>query len=151
MHKSLIALAPLALTGILVTSWGGSQADSAYCKDLETDRAMFYALGQGDIAELDDSFAELHKLADEAPEEVADEWKVVIDGITTLTEALEEAGLSLETVATMQPGELPKGVDIADVQAILPKLQEFGGAEMNEASEAIDKHANEECGFTLYG
>ena len=148
MRKTLTALAPLALLAGLLTGCGGSES-SAYCEDLKADKAEFETLAGGDVGKLGDAFAALHKLADEAPDEVADDWKTLDEGITTMEKALDEAGITLDDLAAMQKGEMPEGVDMAAVQELGPKLEEFGGAEMTEASQAIDKHAQDECGVTL--
>lgn len=148
MRKTLTALAPLALVAGLLTGCGGSE-DSAYCEDLEANQAQFEAMAGGDIAELEDAFAAMRKLADEAPDEVADEWRTVDEGITAMTDALDEAGVSLDDLAAIQAGDIPEDVDMAAVQELGPKLEEFGGEAMTEASQAIDKHAEDECGVTL--
>ena len=149
MRKTLTALAPLALVAGLLTGCGGGDEDSAYCKDLKANKAQFEAMADGDIGKLEDAFAAMHKLADEAPDSVADDWKTVDEGVTAMTDALDEAGVSLDDLAKIQAGEIPDGVDMSAVQKLGPELEKFGGEEMTKASEAIDKHAADECGVTL--
>ncbi len=67
----------------------------------------------GDASELGDAFDALHKLADEAPDEVQDDWKTIDDAITSLEDAMDEAGLSPDDLAGLQNGQLPKDVDMA--------------------------------------
>ncbi len=149
MRKTLTALAPLALVAGLLTGCGGGSEDSAYCKDLKADKAQFESLSGGDAGQLEDAFSAMHDLAAEAPDEVADEWKVIDDGIQAMQDALDEAGLSLDDLAGLQSGDLPEGVDLQAMQELGTKLQEFGGEEMSKASDAIDKHAQDTCGVTL--
>jgi hypothetical protein len=150
MRKTLTALAPLALVAGLLTGCGGSSSeDSAYCTDLKSAKTKFESFSSGDVAQLGDAFSTMHDLAAEAPDEVADDWKVIDDGITAMKDALAEAGLGLDDLTALQKGEIPDGVDVSKLQDLAPKLQEFGGDDMTKASEAIDKNAQDACGFKL--
>jgi hypothetical protein len=152
MWKTSVALGSLALVAGLsagCTSDDASAADSAYCTDFKADKTKFQALTGDDIAKLGDAFEEIHQLAGEAPEEVADDWKVIDDAFTAFTDALEEAGVTFDDLAVMQTGEIPDGVDLADLEALAAKLESFGGPEMEKAGEAIERHAKDKCGVVF--
>ena len=54
-------------------------------------------------------------LADEAPEDIRDEWKTVIDAVAGLQEALEDAGVDPATYDRDHP---PEGLSQAEQDAI---------------------------------
>jgi hypothetical protein len=150
MWKPLTALAPLALVaGLLAGCNDDSSGASPYCVDLRSDKAGFEALSDDDIDKLDAAFKEIHRLAAEAPEAVADAWKTIDDGVTATTDALAEAGISLDDLAALQDGEIPEDVDLTALAELTPKLEAFGGPEMEKAAAAIERHAKDECGVTL--
>ena len=152
MHtRTLSTLAVLALSAGLLTACGGSSSD-AYCSELKSDKVYFESIGSGDnIGKIDQAFEKFHSLADKAPDEVADDWKVLDDAITTVQKALKDAGVTFADLAKAQSGQLPKGVDPAKLQAILPKLQALTNAKFEKASKAIEKHAKDTCDVNLGG
>ena len=147
--RTLTALAAVTLTASMLTGCGSGS--SAYCKDLKSDKAYFQGLSGSspDVAKLDEAFSRLHDLAAEAPDDIADDWKVLDNAITTITKAMKEAGVNFKDLAKMQSGQLPKGVDMAKLQALGPKLQALAGAKFDKATKNIEKHAKDECGVTL--
>jgi hypothetical protein len=152
MWKTTIALGTLALVGGLLTgcsSDDASAADSAYCSDFEKDHAKFQALADSDISTFDVVAKDVHHLAGEAPDEVADDWKVVDDAFTALTDAVTEAGITFDDLAAMANGEIPDGVDADKLEALGTKLQASVTPEMEKAALAIEKHAKDECGVVF--
>jgi hypothetical protein len=148
--RSSVALAALALALASLTACG-SDADSAYCKDLKADKAYFASFNGGnpDVSKLDDAFNRMHSLADEAPDPVADDWKVLDKALTSITDALKDAGISFADIAKMQQGQLPKGADPQKIAALAPKLQAMSSAKVEKASKSIEKHAKDTCGVKL--
>lgn len=150
MRRTFTALAPLALVAGLLTGCGGSDT-SAYCDDLKADKAQFESMSGGDISQLGDAFKKMHELAAEAPDEVKDDWKTVDDALTSIEDALKAAGMSIDDLAAMSSGQMPKGVDMAKLQELTPKLQAMSGTAMADATQAIDKNAQDVCGVSLTG
>ena len=148
--RTQIAVAALMLSLGSLTACG-SDANSAYCKDLKADKAYFDTLdgSQPDVAKLDEAFSRMHTLADEAPDEVADDWKVLDGAITKITSALKDAGLSFADIAKMQQGQVPKNVDPQKLAALAPKLRAMSSAKVDKASKAIEKHAKTTCNVKL--
>jgi hypothetical protein len=150
LRSSLTAVAAVALAASSLAGCGGSE-NSAYCKDLKSDKAYFDSFNGSnpDISKLDDAFKRMHALADEAPDAVSDEWKTLDEALTTIDKALKDAGVSFADIAKMQQGQTPKGVDMAKLQALAPKLQSLGDAKFSKASKAIAKNAKSECNVNL--
>ncbi len=150
MHKRLLStLSVLALSAGLLTACGGSSSD-AYCSELKSDKAYFDSIGSGtDASKIDEAFEKFHSLAKKAPDEVADDWKVLDDAITTVQKALKDAGVTFADLAKAEGGQLPKGVDPQKLAAIVPKLQALSNAKFKKASTAIEKHAKDTCDVNL--
>jgi hypothetical protein len=150
--RTQITLATIVLALSSLTACG-SGASSAYCKELKSDKAYFssFSGSNPDFAKIDEAFDRLHSLADKAPDEVADDWKVLDGAITSITDALDDAGIKFSDLGKMQQGEMPKGADPQKLAALAPKLQELSGAKFDKASKAIEKHAKDTCNVKLTG
>jgi hypothetical protein len=149
-HSRLaMTVAALTLSVSTLSGCGGNSTD-AYCKSLKEDKAYFADLGKGDdFSKFDDALKRFHELADQAPDEVADDWKVVDGTFKAVEKALKDAGVSFADLVKAQSGQLPKGVDAQKLQAVLPKLQALSSAKFAKASKNIEKHAKSECNVNL--
>jgi len=151
--RTSIAFAALTLTLASLTGCGSgsSGADSSYCKELKADKAYFASFNSGnpDISKLDEAFNRMHSLADKAPDAVKDDWKTLDTALTSITDALKDAGISFADIAKMQQGQIPKGADPQKLAALAPKLQEMSSAKLETASKNIEKHAKSTCKVTL--
>lgn len=128
---------------------GGGGADAAsYCDDLKDAQEQFKSLAgpDADPAQIDDAFSTLQSLGDEAPEEVAGDWKVMTEGLDQVEQALDEAGVSLED---MQSGDALNELDPAAAQKLAQEFSNLDSQEFSDAQEAISKHAKDECGVDL--
>ncbi len=147
------AIAALVLGASLLTGCGGGDggSSSGYCDDLKSAKEEFSALDSDspDMADLEKAFDRMHELADEAPDEVKDEWETLDGAITDLTDALDEAGITMDDLAKMQQGEMPENFDPAKLQELAPKMEEMGGQDFQDAADAIEKHAKDECNVDL--
>ena len=156
--KIPMAIASAVLLGGVLTACGGSDdgggsaggGGSDYCKDIKDASKTFGDLGSGDTASIGDAFATFSKLADEAPGAVKDDWRTLEGAITTLEDALADAGLSIEDFEKLQSGgSLPKDVDVAKLKDLGPKLQGLNDAEFGKAAKAIETHAKDVCKVDL--
>ncbi|WP_151083398.1 hypothetical protein [Nocardioides cynanchi] len=150
----LIGSATLALTASVLTACGGggsSNSASGYCDELKSDKAYFDAIGgsSADVSKLGDAFARVHTLASKAPANVAGDWKTLDGAITTIESALSDAGLKPSDLAGLQSGKVPQGVDVAKLQALIPKLQSLGSSNVSDAADAIAADAKKTCGVDL--
>ena len=142
-----------SLTGCGGDDGGGGGESSAddYCGAVEAAKAQFDDLETGNFVAFDQAFDTLRGLAEQAPEEVAAEWQVLVGGLDQFESALENAGLSLEEFGAYveDPANPPEGLDPAALEQLGTELQSLDSGEFTQASEAITKHAQSECGVDL--
>ena len=140
----------------LLTACGDDGGGSAggggdYCESLKSAKKQIDGAGSGDLGGLEDAAETIEDLKDEAPDEIKDDWEVLYEGFKSILDAFEEAGIDAEDLEAMQKGEMPEGVDLETLQAAMSKVQSLDSPEFQEASDAIAKHAKDECGVDLEG
>jgi hypothetical protein len=153
VKRIISAVAAAALGLCLLTACGDDNGAKAgggdYCKDLKTAKKKVDALKGGDLKGIDETVDTMHDLADEAPSEIKDDWKVLVDGVDKLVAAIKKAGLSDEDMATLQSGQIPDGVDMTALQTLMTEIQSLDTDEFQKAGDAINKHAKDKCGLDL--
>ena len=129
---------------------GGSGGESSqYCKDLKKAQASYGDLSSGNVAELDAAFSTFHKLADEAPSDIDQDWKKLDSAITTVEKALKDAGLSFADIAKIQKGEQPENFDPSKLQGLATEMAKLSSSDFTKASKAIETHAKKTCKVDL--
>lgn len=152
---STVVLSASLLAGCGSDGGGSSSAD--YCDDLKSAKSDFAALESDtpDFKAFEDALDTFHELADAAPSEVEAEWKTMDKAFTSLTDGLEEAGLSLADLGTITSGQMPEGMTAEEIQQVMPQLQKTFEAlstdEVKKAGDEIEKHAKSECDIDLSG
>jgi hypothetical protein len=136
--------ASLALTGC-----SGGDDIEAYCDTLSEAKEDIDALEAGDPGAFSTAFEAFETLADEAPEEVADEWATMNEGVQQIEDAFADAGLELNELSDVMSGDIPEGVDMEKLEQLGTELESLDSPEFNEASDAISEHAEQECDITL--
>ena len=161
-HRIVISV-PAAILGLLLAGCGGGdgggEGEAAsgqdrteeYCQALEEAKADIDALEQGDVEGFEQSFETISELADKAPEEVAAEWQTLDTALAGLEDSLAEAGLELADLEQLTAGQVPEGVDTAQLEKLAADMRDFGSTEVQEASDKISAHARTECGIDLDG
>jgi hypothetical protein len=154
VKRILSAAAAAALSICLLTACGGDGSGKAgsggdYCSDLKDAKKEVDALKDGDFSDLEKTTDAMNELADEAPDEIKDDWEILVKGVTKLVDALKKAGLDDDDMATLQTGEIPDGVDITVLQSLMTEIKALDTPEFQEAGENINKHAKDECGVDL--
>lgn len=155
MRTTAILSTLLLSAGLLTGCGGGGSSSDAYCDDLKAAKAQFDALDSGtpDFNELDKAFKTFHGLADDAPSEVADEWKTLDGAITDLEKGLEDVGLTVKDLGSITSGQIPEGMTQEDLTKALPKLQtafkSLDDDKVQKAADEIEKHAKSECNIKL--
>src|SRR3954469_24074380 len=119
-------VAVLAMAAATLGACGSDDKPAAsggdYCQELKTDKVYFESLNGSnpDMSKLDTVFEKMHSLAAAAPSDVSADWKTVDDALTSIESALQEAGLSIDDLATLQQGKVPDGVDASKLAALGP-------------------------------
>jgi hypothetical protein len=140
-------LAATALGASLLTACSGGT--DAYCDTLKETKSDFEDFEAADFSNFDEFTDRVEELADDAPDEVKDDWEVLEKAFKGFVEALDKAGLKPEDLEGMASGELPEGVDMEALQEAMSEAQALGGEEFEKATDAIDKHAKDECNIDL--
>jgi hypothetical protein len=126
---------------------GGSSGD--YCNDLKAAKKEVDALKAGDFSDLEKTTDAMNKLADEAPDEIKDDWDILVKGVQKLVDALKAAGLDDDDMATLQAGQIPDGVDVEALQGLMTEIQSLDTDEFQKAGDNINKHAKDKCKVDL--
>lgn len=141
--------AGLLTASITLTGCGGGGDTEAYCDTLSSTKDDIEGLEAGDPGAFETAFEAFDQLEEEAPDEVADDWATMQEGVQKIEQAFEDAGLELDELDEVMAGEVPEGVDMEKLQEMGTTLEELDSEEFNDASDAIEKHAEEECDVTL--
>ena len=145
--------ATLTLAAAVLAACGqdDGQGAGAYCSELKTDKAYFQTFNspEPDLSELDEVFTRMHSLARVAPAAVEKPWATLDGAVTTIEDALHEAGLSVDDLVAIQRGEIPDDVDLDKLTELGPKMEALGGPEVDDAATRIATHAKDECGVDL--
>ncbi|KQX75627.1 MULTISPECIES: hypothetical protein [Aeromicrobium] len=158
--KISLALAGIVLIGTSVAACtggdGGSGGDGAdggagstYCQDIAAARPTFESLSSGDLTKLEEGFATFHRLADEAPDGLEDQWKTLDDAATSVEEKIKEAGLTFDDLPDIQSGKIPEGVSVDKLTAFAADLQKLNNSAFADARADISKQAKDVCDVNL--
>jgi hypothetical protein len=155
--KISLALAGIVLVGTSVAgctggdggSGGDGGADGSYCKDIAAAKPTFESLSSGDLSKLEEGFTTFHRLADEAPDGLKDQWKTLDDAATSVEDKIKEAGLTFDDLPDIQAGKIPEGVDVDKLTAFAADLQKLNNSAFADARADIGKQAKDVCGVEL--
>jgi hypothetical protein len=152
----VIGAVTLSFAAAVLTACGSNNSSSSsssgdYCSELKADKVYFQGLtGTGsDAGKLDEVFQRIHTLAGDAPDNVSADWKTLDNAITTVENALKEAGIKPSDLASMQSGQMPQGVDPSKLQALIPKLQQLNSSDVSSAADRIAADAKKSCNVDL--
>lgn len=139
-----VALASMLVLGLSACSGGQSAETIKYCDSLRKADGAFTDLQAGDMSKLGAVFQTFHGLADDAPQDITDDWRVMDGAITQVETSLEEAGLSLADFESTAMNADPK-----KLQAVLDNMESLSSEEVSDAADAIEKHALDDCDVKL--
>jgi hypothetical protein len=135
----------LLLVGLATTGCGDQQ--DKYCDAVKDHRQeLGSVLGDGSADALLDALPILRDLADQAPDDIRDEWKTVIDAVEGLQQALEDAGVDPATYDRDHP---PAGLSQADKDDIDAAARELTSEQTVSAFSGVDQQAKDVCGTPL--
>jgi hypothetical protein len=147
MKNSLLWTAAMVLTAGTLTGCGAGT--EAYCDSLKEAEGDFDALQAGDPANLGNAVEKLRDIGGDAPDDVSDDWEVINGTFDDMESALEDAGLSFDDLGGLAAGEIPEGVDEADLAALEDSFTAMSTEEAEEAGNNIRDHAQAECDVDL--
>lgn len=130
---------------------GCSSQQEQYCSALEEEQQTLAELGEGGfeesgtVARTTDVF---ERLAQEAPEDLRDEWDALTGAWRGLEQALEEAGAD---ESMFEAGERPEGMSAEDYDRISQAAVQLRSTRVVEAASGIEQHAQDVCEVDLTG
>ncbi|MCL3819088.1 hypothetical protein [Aeromicrobium wangtongii] len=153
----ILTLATVVLLGTSLAACSGSDSEgggsgsdsSAYCKDVAKAKPVFEDLATGDLSKLEEGLNTFHRLADEAPSDLKDDWRSLDDAATSIEKALKESGLKFSDLPAVQQGQIPPGVDVTKLTTFAADLQKLNTSAFDEARAAIAKQAKDTCNVKL--
>lgn len=128
---------------------GGDRTGGSYCQDIAAAKPVFEDLSQGNLAQLEKGFATFHELADKAPADLKDAWKILDDAATSVEEAIQGAGLTFSDLAGIQDGQVPAGLDVTKLTGLAADLQDLNSSEFSDARAKIADQAKDACDVEL--
>lgn len=135
-------LAAVLLVFPLVSSCSSDPYED-YCSVVEENQQeLSEILGEGGPSALLRALPIFEELQDEAPDDIRDEWKIVVDGLTSLESALEDAGVDPATYDREQP---PEGITDAERDRIDSAAQQLTTGESVAAFTAVEQQARDVC------
>lgn len=142
----LVALLTGALLGAGLTGCGGDP-QAAYCDAVDEHRAeLGELLGSGGPDALLRALPVFRDLAGQAPSDLRDEWRTVVDAVEGLSDALDEAGVDPATYDRDSP---PADVTDAQRDAIDAAASELSSDATVTAFEGVQQQAKDVCGTPL--
>ncbi len=127
---------------------GGSSSSGDYCDDLKSAQEKFESLGELDSGDFGEATDTLQQLGDEAPDDVADDWKILNDGLSEFQAALDDAGVSMDD---LQDPKALKELDPDVMQNLSEVAQGMSSQDFADASKNIEEHAKTDCDVDLGG
>jgi hypothetical protein len=145
------SLAAGAAVCVLLAGCGEPSAEEVradYCETVkERQRALSDRLADGSPTALLDAQPIFRDLADAAPGDIADDWRVLLDAIEGLDGALTEAGVD---PATYDPGKPPADLTDEQREDIERAAAELLNPRTEEAVAAVDQQARDVCQTPLF-
>ena len=132
-----------ALLLLPLTACGENSIES-YCGEVRENRkqlAEMVSSEQGPEALLD-GLPLLRDLAEEAPDDISDEWQTFLNAVDNLDEALDDAGVSPEE---FEGGEPPADLTAAEKQAVADAASGLTTEEVAGAAGGIEQQARDVC------
>lgn len=146
MNKALGLAAAAVMSAGALSGCGGS---GDYCSSLEDTVEEFESFDEGDVEQFDGAIESFRDLGDQAPSEIEEEWDTFTGGFDSVESALDDVGADFGDLQGIQTGEIPEGVDEEELMGALESIQELDSQEFQDASDAIEEHAESECDVSL--
>jgi hypothetical protein len=147
----VVAIVVAAVAGGAV-AWQLSREDDPYADYCAEVQEHQEGIGEelaagGETTGLIDALPAFRLLQEEAPDDVADEWAVVVDRLERLESAIEEAGADPATYDRADP---PAEVDEEEQAGIDAAAAALAAPESREAFAGVAQHARDVCHTPLH-
>lgn len=150
--KCSVALAgAMLMVGSVSACGGGAASTQEYCDSLQQLRDDFSSIqnpGPGDMEQFNEAIDRMSELADQAPDEVSEQWQTLSGGLEQLRSAVDDLGISMEDLADPQA---MSEIDPQQLQEFQQRVESLGSQETQRATDEIEQHAQQECGIDLGG
>ena len=145
-RRTAAAAALLAVIAFAGSSCGGDP-EARYCSALQADQEMFAAMQEdtSGVALLTHRPA-LHRLADQAPDDLSDEWQTFLGAVDAFAQTLDEVGVKPGDFVDGQP---PAGLDEAKRTRIANAAGELSAKDVVAAANGIEQQARDVCKLQL--
>jgi hypothetical protein len=141
------ALLPAVLVCGLVASGCSGDPKDRYCDTVKDHQGeLGQVLGDGTNDALIKALPIFEELHDDAPEDLRDEWRTVVNAVTALRDALDDAGVDPATYDRAQP---PAGLSQQDKDAIDAAARGLSDETTVAAFEGVQQQARDVCGTPL--
>lgn len=140
---ALVVLAAVVVAGVLVVRRLATSPQERYCATVVAQRAeLSDRLSAGTPDVLITALPVFEDLQDDAPSDITDEWRQVVDAIRGLRDALDATGVDPATYDRTDP---PDGVGTAETQRIDDAAGVLGSQETSAALADLDQQARDLC------
>jgi hypothetical protein len=143
MRRRLATVAVVALLGSVLVGCGEDDPFATYCDEVTAQqKPLSEALaGEGPTA-LIDALPSFEALSEKAPDDISDDWLVLVRGIQGLVGALEDADVDPTTYDRDKP---PEGVTEEEQTSIDTAARRLTAPESVLALEAVQQQARDVC------
>ncbi len=147
MNTRLVALALIAALAVSGVGTGvflllGSGDD--YCGELAAAQGVFVDDGTG--RQLVADLPRYRALADAAPDDLRDEWQILVGAITSLRDAITDAGVEPANYLDSDP---PADLSEAELTAIRAAANALSSEDVVAAASSIEQQARDVCKLQL--
>ncbi|CAN5368108.1 hypothetical protein BH09ACT12_BH09ACT12_37470 [soil metagenome] len=140
MRRGLGLCLVLGLLG--VTSGCGDDPIESYCAEVEVQQKPITEAVAAGATGLLLALPSFEALRDKAPDDIADKWAVVVQRISVLEEALDDAGVD---PASYDPEQPPADLSKDELAAITAAASGLVTEATTEALDSVQQHARDVC------
>lgn len=147
MNTRIVALAliaALALSGVGTGVFLILGSGDDYCTELAAAQGIFVDDGTG--RQLVADLPTYRDLADAAPDDLRDEWQILVGAITSLRDAITDAGIAPEDYLGSEP---PADLPDERLAAIRAAASALSSADVVAAAGSIEQQARDVCKLQL--
>ena len=140
-------LAAVVAAVMLFSLTGCGDPMEDYCSQLREDRKEFAEmLESSSSSALIGNLPMLRELSEKSPDDLSDEWRIFLDAIEDLDQAIERAGVK---PSDFDDGKAPAGLSTGEKKAIAEAAGQMTTEEVITAATGIEQQARDVCKVNL--